>query len=104
MPPLDLALLNARVRTLDDERPRAPALLISDDLHTAVATPRALELAGVTGPRRFEEQSEVVCDADGTPTGELREWGAMALVREAMPVLTDDDRHALHAAQLRRFA
>jgi predicted amidohydrolase YtcJ len=81
----------------------APAFLLSDDLHTAVVTPRALELAGVDGPRAFAERSEVVCE-DGAPTGELREWAALDLVRAAMPTLTDDDRHALYAAQLRRFA
>jgi predicted amidohydrolase YtcJ len=82
----------------------APAFLLSDDLHTAVATPRALELAGVDGPRAFAEQAEVVCDDAGRPTGELREWAALDLVRDAMPRLTDEDRHALYAAQLRRFA
>lgn len=82
----------------------APAFLLSDDLHTAVVTPRALEIAGVDGPRAFAEESEVVVDAAGVPTGELREWAAMDLVRHAMPVLTDDERHALYAAQLRRFA
>ncbi|MEV4421266.1 amidohydrolase family protein [Patulibacter sp. NPDC049589] len=82
----------------------APAFLLSDDLHTAVVTPRALEIAAVTGPRGFAEQSEVVVDAGGAPTGELREWAAMDLVRDAMPTLTDADRDALYAAQLRRFA
>ncbi len=38
------------------------------DLHTALASPRALELAHVTGDHEY-----VVVDEHGAPTGELRE-------------------------------
>ena len=72
--------------------------------HTALATPRALELAGIDGPRHFAEHAEVVVGEDGTPTGELREMGAMRLVRDAMPPLTAAEVYALNAANLRRFA
>ena len=81
----------------------SPALLTFMDLHTAVATPRALELAGVTGPRAFSENAEIVCQA-GAPTGELREWAAVANVERALPQLTDTERYALHAAALREHA
>jgi len=81
----------------------SPALLSFMDLHTAVATPRALELAGVTGPRAFSENAEIVC-RDGAPTGELREWAAVATVERALPQLTDAERYALHAAALRQHA
>jgi predicted amidohydrolase YtcJ len=81
----------------------SPALLTFMDLHTAVATPRALELAGVTGPRSFSENAEIVC-RDGAPTGELREWAAVATVERAMPELTDAERYELHAAALRKHA
>lgn len=81
----------------------SPALLTFMDLHTAVATPRALELAGVTGPRAFSENAEIVCRG-GAPTGELREWAAVATVERALPRLTDADRYALHAAALRKQA
>src|SRR3954451_14529331 len=57
-----------------------PALLWFADQHTALATPRGLELAGIDGPRRFTENAEVVCDAAGRPTGELRERPAALLV------------------------
>jgi predicted amidohydrolase YtcJ len=80
-----------------------PAYLMFMDFHTALATPRALELAGVTGPRRFDQHAEVVC-VDGVPTGELRENAAMDLVRGAIPPLTDAQRYALYARQLRRLA
>lgn len=81
----------------------SPALLTFMDLHTAVATPRALELAGVTGPRAFSENAEIVCEA-GAPTGELREWAAVATVERALPQPTDAERYALHATALREHA
>lgn len=81
----------------------SPAFLTFMDLHTAVATPRALELAGVTGPRTFTENAEIVC-RDGAPTGELREWAALATVERAMPRPTDAERYELHAAALREQA
>jgi predicted amidohydrolase YtcJ len=81
----------------------SPALLTFMDLHTAVATPRALELAGVTGPQAFSENAEIVCQ-DGAPTGELREWAALATVERALPRLTDAKRYALYAAALREHA
>jgi predicted amidohydrolase YtcJ len=80
-----------------------PALLTFMDFHTALATPRALELAGVDGPRTFTEHAEVVC-VDGAPTGELREGAAIELVRSAMPEVTAAERYRLCADQLRRFA
>jgi predicted amidohydrolase YtcJ len=80
-----------------------PALLTFMDFHTALATPRALELAGVDGPRTFAEHAEVVC-VDGAPTGELREAAAMELVRAAIPEPSGEERYRLCATQLRRFA
>jgi predicted amidohydrolase YtcJ len=80
-----------------------PALLTFMDFHTALATPRALELAGVVGPREFTEHAEIVC-VDGVPTGELRESAAMDLVHAAMPEVGPAERYRLCAAQLRRLA
>jgi predicted amidohydrolase YtcJ len=82
----------------------APGFFLMMDLHTAVATPKALEIAGVDGPREFAEQAEIVCDADGTPTGELREWPAVDIVRDAMPPLDDAGRRKLYVDHLRRLA
>jgi predicted amidohydrolase YtcJ len=82
----------------------SPAILTFMDFHTALVTPRALELAGVDGPRTFSEHAEVVVDEHGAPTGELREMGAMNLVRTAMPALTEAERYRHCADQLRRFA
>jgi predicted amidohydrolase YtcJ len=78
----------------------APALVSFFDFHTALATPAALEHAGVDGPRVFPAVAEVVC-ADGVPTGELREDAAVALVRDAIPPFSHDQRLAAYTATLR---
>src|SRR5579871_2866362 len=67
---------------LEDAVGGAPAFVMFMDLHTGVATPQALALAGVDGPRTFDENAEVVCVND-RPTGELRETAACALVQAA---------------------
>jgi predicted amidohydrolase YtcJ len=81
----------------------APALVTFFDLHTAVATPRALELAGVTGPRSFAEGAEIVV-RDGQATGELREDAAIELVRRLLPDLTEQERYARIVELQRQFA
>jgi predicted amidohydrolase YtcJ len=78
----------------------APALLTFFDLHTALASRSALAAAGITGPRVFEDASEVVCEA-GVPTGELREVSAWALVEAAAPTRTTAERRRLAARALR---
>jgi len=81
-----------------------PALLTFVDMHTGLATPRALELAGVAGARAFEEHAEVVVDGAGRPTGELRESAAIDLVRAAIPEQTAAERYRLYADALRAYA
>jgi len=71
----------------------APAMIRFMDQHTALASGRALALAGVTGPVDFTEGAEVVV-RDGAPTGELRESAAMELVQAVVPELTDRERSA----------
>lgn len=77
-----------------------PAYLQFFDCHTGLASPRALALAGVTGPVNFPVASTVVCDAAG-PTGELQEAPAMDLVRTRAPELTAEERYALYVRALR---
>src|SRR5215207_2832238 len=81
----------------------AAALVRLSDLHTALVTPRALELAQIDGPRAFPDHSEVVCDADGVPTGELREMSAQELVLRAAPRLRWPELRARYVAQLQRL-
>jgi predicted amidohydrolase YtcJ len=77
-----------------------PALLTFFDFHTALATPPALAAAGITGPRAFDDASEIVCGPDGRPTGELRENSAIGLVAVAMPEPTREERLAYIADAL----
>ncbi|MFH8795880.1 amidohydrolase [Streptomyces sp. NPDC017941] len=82
-----------------------PALLLLFDAHSMLASRRALELAGVTGPRTFDQATaEVVCDARGRPTGLLLEDAACALVERATPQPTREERRERLAAALRAMA
>ncbi|MFE3775746.1 amidohydrolase [Streptomyces sp. NPDC059122] len=81
-----------------------PALLQLFDAHSMLASPRALELAGVDGPRAFDQAAEVVCDAAGRPTGLLLEDAACELVERAAPQPTREERRARLAAALRAMA
>jgi hypothetical protein len=76
-----------------------PAFVRLFDAHSALATPRALAIAGVDGPRTFPMRSEVVCDESGGPTGLLLEIGAMDLVTACIPL----DPVPVRAAQLREL-
>lgn len=81
-----------------------PALLQLFDAHSMLASPRALELAGVDGPRRFDQAAEIVCDEAGLPTGLLLEDAACELVERAAPRPTHAERRARLAAALRSMA
>ncbi len=81
----------------------SPAFVMFMDFHTALATPRALAVAGVDGPRTFEENAEVVC-AGGIPTGELREDAASGLVSGVIPELSEQRRYRLCVELLHRLA
>ncbi|MFI8997305.1 amidohydrolase [Streptomyces sp. NPDC053542] len=81
-----------------------PALLLLFDAHSMLASPRALELAGVDGPRTFAQAAEVVCDAAGRPTGLLLEDAACELVERAAPRPTRAERRTQLATALREMA
>ena len=81
-----------------------PAYVKFMDFHTVLASHRALALAGVTGPVAFSENAEIVCDADGRPTGEVREWAAIELIDRAMPALTRAQRLDRYHRQMLEFA
>ncbi|MGY1642700.1 amidohydrolase [Geodermatophilus sp. SYSU D00703] len=74
-----------------------PAFVRLFDAHSALATDRALRIAGVDGPRQFAQRSSVVCGDDGRPTGLLLESAAMDLVLAHVPL----DPVPVRAAQLR---
>jgi predicted amidohydrolase YtcJ len=65
---------------IDDAVGGRPAFVRLFDAHSALVTPAALRIAGVDGPREFDQRSTVVCDPGGRPTGLLHEAAAMELV------------------------
>lgn len=73
------------------------------DGHTAVASPAALAYADITGRERFEDFSTVVVDEHGVPTGELRENGAMNLIRGAMPQPTAAEKYRWYVENIKRW-
>ncbi|TQN33564.1 hypothetical protein FHX37_3590 [Haloactinospora alba] len=89
------------VRALGED---TPALVTMFDGHSALASPRALELAGVDGPRRFAQRAEVVCDDDGRPTGHLLELPAYELVQRVLPPELPSTRRSRLSAILERMA
>ncbi|MBK0421693.1 amidohydrolase [Leucobacter sp. CSA2] len=70
---------------LADAAPGRPVALVCYDLHTGLGTAPALAAAGIDGAREFDDASEIVVDADGTPTGELREPTAYQILFDAAP-------------------
>ena len=63
-----------------------PAFVRLFDAHSALVTAAALRIAGVDGPRKFDQRSTVVCGENGRPTGLLHESAAMELVLAHVPV------------------
>jgi predicted amidohydrolase YtcJ len=61
------------------------------DCHTYVATPGVLARAGIEGPRRFADNSAIVCRG-AIPTGELREFEAYDLIAAALPAPSHSTR------------
>lgn len=77
--------------TIDEALGDVPALLYFFDVHTALVNTAGLAAAGITGARTFEDTSEIVVDADGRPTGELREESAYADVLAVIPKLSREE-------------
>lgn len=93
-----------RADALEDAVGGRPAFLTFRDGHGALATRAALGAAGITGAVAFGDASRVVCDPDGTPTGELREPTAMEAVRTAFPRQTPEERRRRYLRTLREMA
>lgn len=73
---------------IDDAVRGLPALLVMYDGHTALASSAGLVRGGITGSRDFADNSVIVVDPDGAPTGELREMSAYEPVRRSAPALS----------------
>jgi predicted amidohydrolase YtcJ len=79
-----------------------PAIVQFFDVHTRLATPSVMRMAGVTEPVAFPDGSEIVF-RDGAPTGELREFSAFRRVDERLPQPTAAEERAQVVATLRRL-
>ena len=70
---------------LDRVAPHHLVALARMDMHTWWVNGRALTLAGIDAQTPDPPESKIERDADGRPTGLLREWNAIALVEEQIP-------------------
>jgi hypothetical protein len=86
-----------------EEMAGGPALGVFFDLHTYLATPSVLAMADVSGAEPFPDASEIVVDADGRATGELREFSAFFRVADRLPGATPEARLRRVAAVLREL-
>lgn len=90
---------------IDPVTPKTPVFVSRYDGHMALANSVALKLAGVTKATKAPPGGEIVRDANGEPTGVLKD-AAMSLVDDKIPDLTPERRmravrRALaHAARL----
>lgn len=78
---------------LDGAAPENPVFLTQTTGHYGVANSAALRLAGVTRDTRDAPGGTIDRNADGTPTGILKE-GAMGLVRRLIPARTPAETEA----------
>lgn len=70
---------------LKDALDNRPVALRLRDGHSLVISPRAVELAGLTGRETFADRSSVEVDDDGVPSGLILELAAMELVFAVIP-------------------
>jgi predicted amidohydrolase YtcJ len=74
---------------LDEIVPNIPAVLYSEDYHSVWVNSKALEMAGITKSTPDPEGGLIERDADGNPSGALRE-SAADLVADVIPPYTVD--------------
>jgi predicted amidohydrolase YtcJ len=83
---------------IDAVTPDNPVMVVRLDGHMVLANSLALELAGVDSTTENVPGGEIVRDADGAPTGVLKD-NAMGLVEQVIPAPTAEQRdNALLAA------
>lgn len=91
-------------REIDGVLAGRPALIRLFDGHSALASAVALERSGVHGPQSFNQAAEVVCDAEGKPTGMLLEAAAIDLITRLLPVEAMESRKARLAGLMQKFS
>jgi hypothetical protein len=82
---------NPTRQLLDKLVPDRPAFIWAADGHSAWVNSKALELAGITGETKDPGDGRIERDADGVPSGTLRE-GAAGLVAKHLPPYTPEMR------------
>jgi hypothetical protein len=75
---------------IDEATPDTPVFVFRLDGHMALANSAALKLAGIDAATITPEGGEIVRDADGEPTGILKD-NATNLVFAVMPVMSDEE-------------
>ncbi len=81
-------------RILDAIAPHNPVALGQMDMHSWWVNSRALETAAITADTVDPPESRIERDADGTPNGILREWNAISLVRNHIPLADEEQELA----------
>jgi predicted amidohydrolase YtcJ len=82
---------------LDAVSPRNPIALYSKDVHSTWANSLALSMAGISRDTPDPAGGEIVRDAEGNPTGILRETAQVLLYDVKLPPKSDAVRAALRA-------
>lgn len=82
------ALSNASASALDAVTGSRPAFVVAADSHSAWVNTAALKAAGITSSTKAPEGGRIEVDAQGNPTGLLRE-SAMSLVGDLLPDYPD---------------
>jgi predicted amidohydrolase YtcJ len=77
---------------LDSVSPKNPVFLTHVSGHVAVANSLALKIAGITKDSRNPVGGEIERDANGEPTGVLKEDAAMGLVAQNIPEPSAEQR------------
>jgi hypothetical protein len=70
---------------LDQVVPERPVVLSANDYHTLWVNSAALARAGIDATTPDPSDGRILRRADGSPSGMLVEWGAMALVARHLP-------------------
>jgi len=78
---------------LDEIAPDTPVVLARMDMHTWWLNSAALKQANITPQTADPPESRIDRDANGHPTGLLREWNAIELVQQHIP---RPDTHTLY--------
>ena len=83
--------------SLDKVAPNNPVILTHASGHASFANQKALELSGVTSQTRNPDGGEILKDANGKPTGLLRETASRLIKRgTGEPTPTAEEREARH--------